>query len=72
MGADDELEDLDPAAIEAAEWTNTQIRKLIDMIKQYGNEDTTTHVWTITFGTLFEETAQVFDALSGICKTSKK
>ena len=69
---DDDLEDLDPAAQEAANWTNGQIKKLIEMIQHYGERDASTGVHNITFGHLFEETANVFDALSGICKTARK
>ena len=65
-----ELEDITPEAREAARWTNEQIDKLIGIIKQHGTREN--DVVSIKFKTLFEETAQVFDALSGICKTSKK
>eukprot|EP00729_Bicosta_minor_P016203 gene16203-19132_t len=70
-GDGDELEELDPRAIEAAAWTDKEIRKLISEIKSRGyTDDDGKHA--ITFGQLFEETDQIFDALSGICKTAKK
>ena len=45
--------------------------KLIGFIKSRGfiNDDGRP---AISFGKLFNETADVFDALSGICKTAKK
>lgn len=66
-----ELEVLDPRAVEAANWTDKVIRQLIDEIttRGYVNADGQPE---ITFGQLFEETANIFDALSGICKTAKK
>eukprot|EP00040_Diaphanoeca_grandis_P022700 m.122504 g.122504 ORF g.122504 m.122504 type:complete len:529 (-) comp28926_c0_seq1:688-2274(-) len=68
---DDEWEDLDVKAIEAAKWTDGEIRKLITIIKSMGqlNENGQHYV---TFGVLFNETQNIFDALSGICKTAKK
>jgi len=67
----DELEELDPRAIEAAAWTDKEIRKLIDEIIARGyTDDDGKHA--ITFGQLFDETDQIFDALSGILKTAKK
>jgi len=68
---DDEWEKLDPRAIEAAKWTDGEIKRVIHEIKTRGfqNDEGQT---VITFGQLFDETDQIFDALSGILKTSKK
>lgn len=68
---DDDYEDLDPKAVAAAKWTDGEIRKLIQVIKHEGQKDDDGK-WFITFGVLFNETANIFDALSGICKTAKK
>ena len=61
----------DRRAIEAAAWTDKEIRKLIAEIQKRGaaNGD---GKHEITFGQLFEETANIFEALSGTCKTAKK
>jgi len=69
---DDQLEKVSKEALEAARWTNAQIAKLIEMIKVYGVRDEDTDITSIKFKVLFDETADVFDALSGICKTAKK
>jgi hypothetical protein len=69
--AEADLEDVDPAALEAARWTNEQVAKLIGQIKQQGVMDSG-GIHTIKFGVLFDTTANIFDALSGICKTAKK
>jgi len=67
----DEYETLDPRAIEAARWTDKSIRRLIEEIKKYGAMSAAGQV-EVTFGTLFEETANIFDALVGIIKMAKK
>jgi hypothetical protein len=77
-----ELEELDAAALEGARWTNDQIAKLIEEIKLHGTTTASSspnggghggsECTIITFGVLFEQTADIFDALSGICKTAKK
>lgn len=67
---EDEYETLDPKAIEAAHWVDTQIRKLIAEIKTLGKPQGPHTV--VPFGILFEELANTFDALSGILKTAKK
>ena len=70
---DDVWEELDPRAIDAAKWTDREIDRVISEIKQRGYEiDDGTGRTGITFGQLFDETDQIFDALSGILKTSKK
>jgi len=69
--SDDGFEDLDARAIEAARWTDKVVRQLIDEIKQRGYENSHGQ-FCITFGQLFEETANIFDALVGIIKTAKK
>eukprot|EP00035_Acanthoeca_spectabilis_P009834 m.173503 g.173503 ORF g.173503 m.173503 type:complete len:705 (+) comp14850_c0_seq3:194-2308(+) len=67
----DEYERLDPRAIEAARWTDKSIQQLIEEIKKHG-EVTPAGQVALTFGKLFEETANIFDALVGIIKTAKK
>lgn len=69
---EDELEKISDEALVAAQWTNDQITKLIEMIKLHGVRDMASNIVTIKFKVLFDETADVFDALSGICKTAKK
>lgn len=70
---DDVWEELDPRAIDAAKWTDREIARVISEIKQRGYEiDDGSGRTGITFGQLFDETDQIFDALSGILKTSKK
>ena len=61
----------DRRAIEAAAWTDKEIRKLISEIKQRGVPNDNGQQ-TIKFGQLFDETADIFEALSGTCKTAKK
>eukprot|EP00041_Stephanoeca_diplocostata_P009289 m.142574 g.142574 ORF g.142574 m.142574 type:complete len:220 (+) comp17679_c0_seq9:164-823(+) len=68
---DAEWEDLDPRAIEAAQWTDREINKVIEQVKLHGTQNDQ-GLWQVTFGKMFTETAQIFDALSGILKTSKK
>eukprot|EP00041_Stephanoeca_diplocostata_P037468 m.1420006 g.1420006 ORF g.1420006 m.1420006 type:complete len:856 (+) comp25044_c0_seq3:134-2701(+) len=70
---DDEFEQISPAAAEAANWTNKTITRLIAEIQRCagGNEDDFGRP-VVAFGKLFEETANIFDALSGILKTAKK
>lgn len=70
-GADDDYEELDPKAIEAAKWTDKEIRRLIQVVKDEGSVDAN-GLYVIKFGKLFDVTANMFDALSGICKTAKK
>lgn len=69
-GNDDEFEELDPKAVEAAKWVDKQIRMLIEEIKTRAR--VVDGGKQVTFGHLFEETANIFDALSGILKTAKK
>jgi len=66
-----EYEKLDPRAVDAARWTDKVVRQLIDEIKQRGTANASGQA-VVTFGTLFEETANIFDALVGILKTAKK
>jgi hypothetical protein len=63
----DEYERLDPRAIDAARWTDKSIRQLIDEIKKHGEVSSAGQV-AISFGKLFDETANIFDALVGIIK----
>lgn len=68
---DDVWEDLDDRAIDAAQWTDRTIRQLIEEIKARGTS-TTNGEYEITFGTLFYETDNIFDAIVGLLKTAKK
>ena len=47
------------------------VRQLIDEIKKRGTTNASGQP-VVTFGVLFEETANIFDALVGILKTAKK
>eukprot|EP00035_Acanthoeca_spectabilis_P016101 m.326416 g.326416 ORF g.326416 m.326416 type:complete len:70 (-) comp16480_c0_seq6:761-970(-) len=53
---------------------DTYIRTLIEVIEANGKEDKgrPDALLTITFGQLFELTANVFDSLVGIIKTARK
>eukprot|EP01147_Barroeca_monosierra_P003984 gene3984-6439_t len=79
---EDEYEELDPRAIEAARWVDKEIRKLIGEIQsilkfksaipaRLGNS-AASGIASISFGTLFVETANIFEALTGTLKTAKK
>eukprot|EP00039_Didymoeca_costata_P021301 m.344108 g.344108 ORF g.344108 m.344108 type:complete len:874 (+) comp23844_c0_seq1:173-2794(+) len=68
---DDEFETLDPRAVDAAKWTDKVVRELITEIQKRGTKNDAGQHW-ITFGKLFDETANIFDALVGILKTAKK
>eukprot|EP00041_Stephanoeca_diplocostata_P021274 m.491654 g.491654 ORF g.491654 m.491654 type:complete len:449 (-) comp21784_c0_seq48:3734-5080(-) len=65
------FEILDDRALEAARWTDKEIRNLIGEIKRLGSPDDQGRS-CVDFGVLFEETANMFDALSGLLKTAKK
>jgi len=65
-----EYEEIDTRALEAAKWTNRSIRDLIAEIKTHGNSHG--GVCHVTFGVLFQATANKFDALAGLLKTAKK
>lgn len=71
LPADDEFETLDTRAVDAARWTDKVIVQLIGEIKTRGSVDGAGRI-TVTFGKLFDETADIFDALVGILKTAKK
>ena len=55
-----------------AKWTDAEIRKLIHEIQTRAEGEDSQGRVTVTFGKLFVETDQIFDALSGILKTAKK
>lgn len=71
LPADDEYEKLDKRAIDAARWTDKSITRLISEIKERSTPNGSGQP-TITFGKLFDETANIFDALVGILKAAKK
>ena len=71
MPEDDEFETLDARAIDAARWTDKVILQLIGEIKKRGSVGESGLI-TVKFGKLFDETADIFDALVGILKTAKK
>ena len=60
----------DARALQAARWTDKEIRKLIAEVSARGKQQD--GKVEITFGQLFQETADIFEALSGTCKTAKK
>lgn len=69
--ADASPERLDQRARDAIAWTNKEVTKLIQEIVKHGRRNENGQV-EITFGTLFDRTENVFEALSGTCKTAKK
>ena len=71
LPAGDEYETLDVRAVDAARWTDKVVLQLIDEITQRGDKNSAGQ-YVITFGKLFDETANIFDALVGIIKTAKK
>ena len=71
-GDEAEWEELDIRAIEAAKWTDAEIGKLLHEIQTRAEGKDDQGRATVTFGKLFVETDQIFDALSGILKTAKK
>eukprot|EP00037_Helgoeca_nana_P030602 m.379770 g.379770 ORF g.379770 m.379770 type:complete len:1270 (+) comp28230_c0_seq24:374-4183(+) len=72
-GGDDdhEWEEMDPRAIDAAQWTDKEISRVIDQVKLLGTLGRDGK-YEVSFGRMFVETSQIFDALSGILKTAKK
>lgn len=56
---------------EAARWTDREVRKLIAEIIRLGQRNAAGQ-HTIAFGPLFEETGNIFEALSGTLVTAKK
>jgi hypothetical protein len=71
LPAGDEYETLDVRAVDAARWTDKVVIQLIDEITKRGEKNSAGQ-YVITFGKLFDETANIFDALVGIIKTAKK
>ena len=65
-------ETINPRAIDAAKWTDGVMRQLVSEIKKRGRKSLNTGKYQITFGKLFDETTNIFDALSGTLKTCKK
>jgi hypothetical protein len=71
IGDSDGFESLDDRAISAAQWTDKSVKQMIHEITTRGSSNAAGQI-EITFGKLFEETADIFDALVGILKTSRK
>lgn len=67
----DLYEELDERAVDAARWTDKVVVQLIGEIQNRGTKNAHGQ-YEITFGKLFDETANIFDALVGIIKTAKK
>lgn len=67
----DLYEELDERAVDAARWTDKVVVQLIGEIQNRGTKNANGQ-YEITFGKLFDETANIFDALVGIIKTAKK
>jgi hypothetical protein len=57
---------------DAIRWVDKEIRKLIRAIKEIAEFNKQTDPHRVTFGELFEETVNVFEALSGTLLTAKK
>eukprot|EP00118_Oscarella_pearsei_P018656 m.192069 g.192069 ORF g.192069 m.192069 type:complete len:1478 (+) comp39461_c1_seq6:2148-6581(+) len=58
-------------ALVAARWIDKEIRKLIGQIVNWGSKNAE-GLYEVAFGLLFEETSNIFEALSGTLKTAKK
>ncbi|EDQ85435.1 uncharacterized protein MONBRDRAFT_11965 [Monosiga brevicollis MX1] len=67
----EDFEELDQRALDAAKWVDKEIRKLIGEIQRLGTKNDSGKV-EITYGPLFDATANTFEALSGTLKTAKK
>jgi phage FluMu protein Com len=70
-GDADGFEALDERAIDAARWTDKSVTQLIEQVVLHGEKSAHGQV-QVKFGTLFEETADIFDALVGLLKTARK
>lgn len=70
-GVSSEWEAIDERALDAARWTDREIVNLIEQVKKFGNVNSFGQT-EILFGLLFNETGNMFDALSGLLKTAKK
>jgi hypothetical protein len=57
--------------LDAIKWTDKEIRKLISEIVRLGAQSPDGK-HEVSFGTMFNETANIFEALSGTLKTAKK
>ena len=71
IGDTDGYEALDDRAIDAAKWTDKSVVQMIHEIKTRGHVNGSGQM-QITFKQLFDETADIFDALVGILKTARK
>ena len=71
IGDSDGYETLDARAIDAAKWTDKSVQQMIHEISTRGHSNGSGQT-QITFGQLFDETANIFDALVGILKTARK
>lgn len=58
-------------AQQAAQWVDKEIRKVIAVIQDLGKKNVQGQ-YEVKFGHLFEQTANMFEALSGTLKTAKK
>ncbi|EGD72484.1 hypothetical protein PTSG_00510 [Salpingoeca rosetta] len=59
-------------AQQAARWIDKEIRKLIAAIEKYGKPNGAPDQLEVSFGQLFQETQNEFEALTGTLRTAKK
>eukprot|EP00037_Helgoeca_nana_P029125 m.346400 g.346400 ORF g.346400 m.346400 type:complete len:403 (+) comp27908_c0_seq1:2-1210(+) len=71
VSAADAAEPVDQRVLDAVAWTNKEVRKLIAAITRLGSLDGTARPH-VKFGVLFEATANLFEALSGTCRTARR
>lgn len=67
----DGLEEISKRGKQAADWTDTQIRKLIAVVQKHGKKNAGGK-FEIDFRSLFKATEDIFDALAGLLRTAKK
>lgn len=71
-GAQDDMEQRRVQRREAAvQWVDKEIRKLIFHIQRLGSPNSQGQ-YQVTFGCMFEETSNIFEALSGTLNTARK
>lgn len=71
VSAADAAEPVDQRVLDAVAWTNKEVRKLIAAIARLGSLDGAARPH-VKFGVLFEATANLFEALSGTCRTARR
>ena len=49
-----------------------EVRELQHQVKVLGSQDAATGRWSVPFGTLYDKTQDIFEALAGTLKAAKK